>query len=62
MSVFKFTFNPYDYDEETSPYNNVEVSGGSVEDDIDTVFDRFIQFLQGCGYVVDRDKVGYGKL
>lgn len=60
--VFKFVYDPHQDYEEAYGYNRVEVSGGAKEDNLDQVFDIFIDFLSGCGYVVDRNKVGYGGL
>ena len=60
MAVYKFTFNPNDDYDVAEGYNYVEVAGGDKDDDLDTVVERFIQFLQGVGFTVDRDKVGYG--
>lgn len=57
--VFKFVFDPHqDYDEDMR-YNRVEVSGGTKEDNICEIFERFVRFLEGCGYKVDRDEIGY---
>lgn len=60
--AFKFIYDPnYDHDNDIALYNYVEICGGTKDDNINTVFNRFVQFLEGCGYSVDKEKVGYGE-
>jgi len=67
MAVFKFSYNPFnDYesaDEENSKlrsgYAEVAVSGGHEEMSVHEVLTLFAQFLNGCGYVVDLDRLHY---
>lgn len=54
--TFKFTYTPTP-NETDMP--TVALEGGNWESDISKVLDLFVLFMNGCGYLMDRERLSY---